>query len=113
MRCALRHLLKPGKPVLQASNINCVCLAADWSGYLPVVLELADFDQRPGLDLVLLVVAVNVLPNSLSEGFHCKLPDTDGAAQQSCDLVVDLKQTLQGHPSPPAGCSPVCSWTYF
>ena len=100
---ALERLLKPGKPMLEALDVSHVCLAESPSGHLPVVLELADFDQRPSLDLILLVVAVNVLPNALPEGLDCKLSDADGSAQQSCYLVVDLQQTLKGHPRPPAG----------
>ncbi len=79
--------------------------------YLPVVLQLADFDQGPSLDLVLLVVAVNILSNALPELLDSMLPDADGAPQQCCDLVVCLQQPFKRHASPPTKHRSTCSWT--
>ena len=78
---------------------------------LPVVLQLADFDQGPSLDLVLLVVAVNILSNALPELLDRMLPDADGAPQQRCDLVVHLQQAFKRHASPPEKQRSKCSWT--
>lgn len=79
--------------------------------YLPVMLQLADFDQWPSLDLVLLVVAVNILSNALPELLDSMLSDADGAPQQCCDLVVHLQQSFKRHASPPTKQRSKCSWT--
>lgn len=74
---------------------------AAFGHHLPVMTQLADLDQRPGLNLILLVVAVHILSYALPEVLGSRLSDVDGATQQVCDPVVDAEQLLQCYPRTP------------